>query len=483
MVLNGDGKSNILVRDSLKEVSANKNKWDIVVCNPPFGVRIVERSSDTIKKFDLGHKMELVNDDWQTTDEILKTQETGILFAELCVKLARPETGRIALVVPNGYLGNRSPKYHQLRSFLLRHTRIAAMVALPRFTFKGSGADVSASVIFLEKRAKPLARISDVESYDIAVQVIDRVGWNTGDKKGAPAYKRDPSDGTFVLDDDSDMILDSDFEGALRRLRLSDSNQDFEWFTKNIDGLDTVGHHDSDAWSVDSLEIVSDRYQTLDPKRLGKKFKDVVAVIEKVDHFRLGDVVDFVPERQFSDGQMLRIKPEQTYEYVELQNVEAGTYRSESLRGWELPQRAKHPAETGDFFVGGLWSSVRKWLLVGEVNGHTLVTNGMHRMRLKPEFEDRRLDIVAAFCSEAYRIQMRGLSRGSDGLAEICAEDVATIVVPVIHDEKVRAELQPFVDQLLRGFTTVEAKVSALLSANRLPLPDVAKRANHVMVV
>jgi type I restriction enzyme M protein len=329
MVLNGDGKSNILVRDSLKEVSANKNKWDIVVCNPPFGVRIVERSSDTIKKFDLGHKMELVNDDWQTTDEILKTQETGILFAELCVKLARPETGRIALVVPNGYLGNRSPKYHQLRSFLLRHTRIAAMVALPRFTFKGSGADVSASVIFLEKRAKPLARISDVESYDIAVQVIDRVGWNTGDKKGAPAYKRDPSDGTFVLDDDSDMILDSDFEGALRRLRLSDSNQDFEWFTKNIDGLDTVGHHDSDAWSVDSLEIVSDRYQTLDPKRLGKKFKDVVAVIEKVDHFRLGDVVDFVPERQFSDGQMLRIKPEQTYEYVELQNVEAGTYRRE----------------------------------------------------------------------------------------------------------------------------------------------------------
>jgi type I restriction enzyme M protein len=86
----------------------------------------------------------------------MASQETGILFAEFCVRAARPGVGRIAIILPNGYLGNRSERYLALRRWLLCTTKVVAVVGFPRFTFKRSGADVSASVVIMEKRATPL---------------------------------------------------------------------------------------------------------------------------------------------------------------------------------------------------------------------------------------------------------------------------------------------------------------------------------------
>ncbi|RLV56650.1 hypothetical protein D9V41_06185 [Aeromicrobium phragmitis] len=479
MVLNGDGKSNIKREDSLMTIGSNKDKWDVVVCNPPFGIRILERRVEVLKKFELGREQNRVGDDWRATKVPLERQETGILFAELCIKLARPGTGRVALIVPNGYLGNRSPKYVQARNWLLRHARVAAIIALPRFTFKGSGADVSASVVFLEKRETPLAHVADAESYEIAVEVIDKVGWNTGDKKGLPIYRRDPEDGTFILDENSDPVLDSDFGAALASIRGSNAAVDFPWLAKGVGNVAS----DNEGWTISSDIVIKDQYLTLDPKRYSRKFQSVRSAIEAVPHFRFRDVFEVVPEPRGEDGKPLKVDPSKIYQYVELQNVEAGVYRAEPVRGWELPARARHEAQPGDFFVGGLWSSVRKWMMVGRHNTDIRVTNGMHRLRLKPECEDRRIDVVAALCSEAYRVQMRGLSRGSDGLAEINAEDLLDVVAPIIADLETRRELSPFVDQLMQGRTSVEAAVGALAAADRLPTPSIAQRANHVMVV
>lgn len=108
---------------------------------------------------------------------MLSQQETGILFVEVCVKECKP-SGRIAIILPNGYLGNRSIKYRTVREWILRHTKLAAIVSLPRFTFKSSGADVSASVLYLEKRETPLENIADSEEYQFAVELIEKVGWD-----------------------------------------------------------------------------------------------------------------------------------------------------------------------------------------------------------------------------------------------------------------------------------------------------------------
>ena len=246
MILNGDGRSNIQLEDSLASIKANLDSCHIVVCNPPFGTRIVERNTATLALFDMGREWTLDEvGEFRVTETLVDSQESGILFAEACVKMLRPG-GRMALVVPNGYLGNRSIRYAALREWLLRHCRIMVIVALPRFTFKASGADVSASVIFCEKRSEPLS-VSYLDStYDMCVEIIDRVGWMTGDKKGAPLFRRDPADGTYFLDDEGRLIPDSDFDDALARIRSRDAAQYAPWLVmgsypaplakRNLDG-------------------------------------------------------------------------------------------------------------------------------------------------------------------------------------------------------------------------------------------------------
>ena len=43
MMLQGDGKTAIVEEDSLKSHPDSQNTYDVVLCNPPFGTRIVEK--------------------------------------------------------------------------------------------------------------------------------------------------------------------------------------------------------------------------------------------------------------------------------------------------------------------------------------------------------------------------------------------------------------------------------------------------------
>ena len=139
MVLNGDGKSQIKEEDSLVHVADYENRFGVVLCNRPFGRRIIEERKEVLIKFDLGHQWVVDdNGDLARSDDILSKQQVGMLFAELCVRQAAPG-GRIGIILPNGYLGNQSHQFVAFREWLIRHARIAAVVAFPRFTFKKSG--------------------------------------------------------------------------------------------------------------------------------------------------------------------------------------------------------------------------------------------------------------------------------------------------------------------------------------------------------
>ncbi|MBU6529813.1 restriction endonuclease subunit M [Streptomyces sp. NPDC057245] len=480
MILNGDGKTNIQQEDSLQKINSNENSADVVVCNPPFGTRIVETKANTLENFDLGREW-VANSRGilNPSKQMLAQQESGILFAEACVKLMRPG-GRMALVVPNGYLGNRSARYTILREFLLRHCYLSAIVALPRFTFKGSGADVSASVLFCEKRVTPLTDAKLSEEYDFCVEVVDRVGWVTGDKRGKPTYLRDEEDGTLVLDEYGNPILDSDFADRLLKIRNSSAGQEFPWLVR--------GHEPDPAdtdygWSVSISSVVNDPHLTLDPKRLCRKFVELQDQIKEDEYFRIGDIVDVIPEKTDSSGQSIRFSPAAIYRHVEIQDVEVGTYRSNAKRGWELPQRARHLAKPGDVFVGGIRNSVRKWFLAGEECANVVVTNGMHRLHLKDGCEEYLVDLVAGLCSEAYRVQMRALARGADGLAEIAVEDLKDVVLPRITDPDIRSDVEPFVQRLVVGASSLEEKVESLMADGALRYPNPPTRPDHTSLV
>jgi len=86
--------------------------------------------------------------------------------------------------------------------------------------------------------------------------------------------------------------------------------------------------------------------------------------------------------------------------------------------------------------------SVSKWCYIGKNIENIIVTNGCHRCRIKTNKEDYLLDLLAYMNTEGWATQLRSISRGSDGLAEVSIEDAKQVIIPIIEDEKLRKELE-----------------------------------------
>ena len=194
--------------------------------------------------------------------------------------------------------------------------------------------------------------------------------------------------------------------------------------------------------------MTDDRLLTLDPKRLCRKTVELRTKLTYSPHFRLGDLVEFLPQ---TSGDW---NASSTYRYVELQDITAGGYRWTVLRGW----------------AGGDTTGV-------------IVTNGCHRVRIKKGMEQHVLDLVVALSTESYATQMRAFARGSDGLAEVGTDDASEVLIPRISSAKRRKELEPFVKQLLAGYTSVRAKVDDMIEGGTLPIPVPDKRPSHSVLV
>lgn len=480
MLLNGDGKSNIKEVDSLATVDSERDHYDIMVCNPPFGVRIVEKNPHTLRQFELGHE-------WEWDDKtksyrqprvkkLLESQETGLLFSEACVIQAKPK-GRIGIILPNGYLANRSKKYRLFREWLLCQCRLVAICSFPRFTFKTSGADVSASVVYLEKRSKPISHVSKGRSYNFSVQMIENVGWNLGDKKAAPRFLRNIEDGSYIVGDDGERLLDADFSSALNDLRSSKAINDFPWLIAGISRQSKSG-----GWSVAIGDVLSDADLTIDPKRHCRKLVGLRNELAALPHFVLGDVVDFLKEKTTAAGKPIRRVIKAQYEYVEIQDIGHGDFKTTNYRGWEMPERAKHFAEAGDIYIGSIWGSVSKWCLIPGNTTNLVVTNGCHRLRIKLGMETFLPDIVAFLCTEAYAVQMRAFARGSDGLAEVTEDDVSRVIVPKLSADA-RKQIIPYITNLASGIPDVKSKINAMVKVKDIDYPRAEKRPSHVVLV
>lgn len=475
MVLNGDGKTNIIKDDSLENINKYLNRYNIVICNPPFGTKIVEKRNNVLRQFDLGYEWKM-NDKgvYKKTDSLLSQQETGILFTEVCMKECCPG-GRIAIILPNGYLGNRSPKYRVVREWLLKQARIAAIVSLPRFTFKSSGADVSASVIYLEKRQTAIADLND--EYCFAVEMVEKIGWDAGNKKATPLYLKNQDDGSLIVNEDGELIIDCDFQDIVDRISASDASNYFDWLNM---GRGT--NKNCEGWTINIDEVYKDNDLTLDPKRYIKKVVELRNELKSKQHFMLGDLVEFIPERQNTQGKKIKIIPSNTYQYLEIQDMGYGDYYTRDLRGWELPSRARHFAEAGDIYFGSIWGSAIKWCYISDVSQNVVVTNGCFRCRIKSDKEKYLPDLLSYFNSEGWGVQMRAFARGSDGLAEICVDDAKKVVIPLLDDEA-RSEMNDHIINLKIGKSTINSVIKSMIKNGDIDYKEPQKRPSHIVLV
>ena len=202
LTLVGNGNYPVYCENSLDDTdrwSENTKKnvqcgeFDVVLTNPPFGVKIPVIDKNLMYRYQLGHKWRKLGG-WHKTNKLHDKQLPQVLFIERCIQLLR-EGGRLGIVLPEGVFGNPSDRY--IWEYITSVCSVTGIVSLPQETFQPS-THTKTSVLFLEKTTK--GRNS------LHMAIADSVGH---DKNGKTLYKTDAQTGLEILDDDTPAIADN----------------------------------------------------------------------------------------------------------------------------------------------------------------------------------------------------------------------------------------------------------------------------------
>lgn len=138
MIMHGDGHVGIFQHDGLTDVpgAVEEGKFDMVLINPPYGVRI---DRDMIGE-DTDLKIDKLYDLKQTAAEAL--------FIERTIKLLKPG-GVAGLVLPDSVM--TVAMFENVRQYVEREAEILNITSIPADVFLASGANVKPSILFLRR--------------------------------------------------------------------------------------------------------------------------------------------------------------------------------------------------------------------------------------------------------------------------------------------------------------------------------------------
>lgn len=131
MMTHGVENPFIEYRDSLSEQNTDKDKFTLILANPPF-----KGSLDA----------EVVSGDLL---KVCKTKKTELLFLALFVRMMKVG-GRCACIVPDGVLFGSSKAHKDIRKELMENQRLEAVISMPAGVFKPY-AGVSTGIIVFTK--------------------------------------------------------------------------------------------------------------------------------------------------------------------------------------------------------------------------------------------------------------------------------------------------------------------------------------------
>ena len=150
LLIHKDGHTNIEIGRSCLDGSFRnpsldpaREQFTIVIGNPPFGDEIHEGSRDQ-----LGNNR-LDSFELPASGSI----SSELLITERAVRWLKPGKGRIGFVVPDGMLNNagESSRCPAFRRWLFRNCQLLAVVSLPDYAFRKSGAQNKTSVLFARR--------------------------------------------------------------------------------------------------------------------------------------------------------------------------------------------------------------------------------------------------------------------------------------------------------------------------------------------
>jgi type I restriction enzyme M protein len=171
-------------------------QFDYVFTNPPFGAKIPVEDPEVLRHYDLGHTWHKDGNRWVKYAPQKKVPPE-VLFIEACLKFLKPGTGIMALVLPNGILGNPGQQMEYVRSWLLEKGELIASIDLPGETFLPQVA-VQASCVFVRRRAPSEMRLvgnTGAKQRPVFMAIAEECGHG---RRGEPTYLREP-DGSQSL--------------------------------------------------------------------------------------------------------------------------------------------------------------------------------------------------------------------------------------------------------------------------------------------
>lgn len=181
MIVHDDGHTNVIsfdALDSLDKISAHRaafqrNRFDLILTNPPFGSTVNKAEKPYLEDYYLGN-----THDAKGKKKPRKNQSSEVLYIERIWEFLKPGTGRAAVILPDGILTNSSSQY--VRDFLLERFQLLAVVSLPQCAFAHFGAGVKASILFLRKREETE---KPEEDEAIFMAAPERIGYDATGRK------------------------------------------------------------------------------------------------------------------------------------------------------------------------------------------------------------------------------------------------------------------------------------------------------------
>ena len=129
MMTHGIDNPYIEYRDSLSDQNTDKEKYSLVLANPPFkGSLDAESVSGDLLK-------------------VCKTKKTELLFLALFLRILKTG-GRCACIVPDGVLFGSSSAHKAIRKEIVENQRLEAVISMPSGVFKPYAGVSTAILIF-----------------------------------------------------------------------------------------------------------------------------------------------------------------------------------------------------------------------------------------------------------------------------------------------------------------------------------------------
>lgn len=425
MILQNDGSSGINCFDSLtwdnsslkskeeKDIKFKKEKYDIILTNPPFGSQGRITNKNLLKNFELAHKWVNKNNSFAKTNTIQSSQVPDILFIERCLQLLK-FGGKLAIVLPTGNLENKTLSY--VRQYILDNAKLLAVISLPTATFIPHGTGIKADIIFLEKKTQDELEKLKEEDYDIFFSIIENIGYE-GNKNGTPIYIKNDK-GELKKDKKGNYVINEDIT------KVTDIYDTY---------LENTPFEEKDLGFIRKYSEIEDR---LDPEYYRPYFKMIKTKLLNLGAVPLKSVVKIESKRskKFEEKDL-------TVRYIEIGDINSDFSEITSfseMKVHELPSRARYELKEGDIItaVSGISTGTEKHasaFITKDFDGY-ICTNGLR------VFKPRNINpfyLLTYLKSEYFLSQMLKLRTGA-AIPAVNDDDLKNVLIllPSKEDEK-----------------------------------------------